>query len=85
MTAVHQILKLSCPDRPGLVAGVARLLADNGGNILNSEQFNDTETKPFFMRVVFELAEGATLDGVPRAVRTLCRSSRHGMDAAQRG
>ncbi|MBK8630496.1 MAG: formyltetrahydrofolate deformylase [Sphingomonadales bacterium] len=64
MTAVRQILKLSCPDRPGLVAGVARLLADNGGNILDSEQFNDTETKRFFMRVVFELAEGATLDGV---------------------
>ena len=67
MTAIRQILKLSCPDRPGLVAGVARLLADHGGNILDSEQFNDTETKRFFMRVVFELADGATLDGV-RAV-----------------
>lgn len=64
MSAIRQILKLSCPDRPGLVAGVARLLADNGGNILDSEQFNDTETKRFFMRVVFELAEGSSLEGL---------------------
>jgi formyltetrahydrofolate deformylase len=51
------VLTLSCPDQPGLVAGVARLLANHGGNILDSQQFNDTETKRFFMRVAFELAE----------------------------
>jgi len=48
------ILTLSCPDKPGLVAGVARLLADSGGNILEAEQFNDTETARFFMRVAAE-------------------------------
>ncbi len=55
MFAERLTLTLSCPDRPGLVAGVARLLAENGGNILDSQQFNDTENGRFFMRVVFAL------------------------------
>ena len=42
------VLTLFCPDRPGLVAGVARILADQGGNILDAKQFNDTETQRFF-------------------------------------
>ncbi|WP_296680268.1 formyltetrahydrofolate deformylase [Novosphingobium sp.] len=52
----RQILTLSCPDKPGLVAGVTRLLADNGGNILSSQQFNDTESRMFFLRIAFDLA-----------------------------
>jgi formyltetrahydrofolate deformylase len=56
------IVRLSCPDKPGLVAGVARLLADNGGNILDAQQFNDTETKLFFMRVVAEFADQTRSD-----------------------
>jgi formyltetrahydrofolate deformylase len=55
------ILTLSCDDKPGLVAAVASFLFQNGGNILEASQFNDQETKRFFMRVVFELA-GADLD-----------------------
>lgn len=47
------ILSLSCPDRPGLVARVAGLLAANGGNIVDAQQFNDTLTDRFFMRVEF--------------------------------
>jgi formyltetrahydrofolate deformylase len=57
VSANAQILTLSCPDRAGLVAGVTRLLADHGGNILESQQFNDTESQRFFMRVVFGLAK----------------------------
>jgi formyltetrahydrofolate deformylase len=48
------ILTLSCDDKPGLVAAVASFLFQNGGNILEASQFNDQETKRFFMRVVFE-------------------------------
>ena len=59
MSAEIHILTLSCPDRPGIVAGVARILADNGGNILDSQQFNDTISRHFFMRVAFELASGS--------------------------
>jgi formyltetrahydrofolate deformylase len=41
------------------VAGVAKILAENGGNIRDSQQFNDTETQSFFMRIAFDLANGA--------------------------
>lgn len=46
------ILKVSCVDRPGLMAKVTGLLFENGRNILDAQQFNDGKT--FFMRVVFE-------------------------------
>lgn len=51
-------LTLSCPDKPGLVARVARILAENGGNIRDSQQLNDAETHSFFMRITFDLANG---------------------------
>ena len=63
MSREAHVLTLFCPDRPGLVAGVARILADQGGNILDAKQFNDTETQRFFMRVAFELVGGATREG----------------------
>jgi formyltetrahydrofolate deformylase len=52
------VLSLSCPDKPGLVAAVASLLSENGGNIIDSQQFDDREADRFFMRVVFEVADG---------------------------
>ena len=60
-------LTLSCEDRPGLVASVAGFLAANGGNILDAQQFDDRETRRFFMRVVFELTDPAiALDALRR-------------------
>jgi len=47
------ILTLSCPNRPGIVAAVSTLLFEAGCNILDAQQFDDTETGRFFMRVVF--------------------------------
>jgi formyltetrahydrofolate deformylase len=64
VTASSHILTLSCPDRPGLVAGVTRLLADRGGNILDSQQFNDTESQRFFMRIAFDLSEASDMTGL---------------------
>jgi formyltetrahydrofolate deformylase len=52
-------LTLSCPDRPGLVAAVSSFLANNGCNILESQQFNDVEDRQFFMRVTFEVLPSA--------------------------
>jgi formyltetrahydrofolate deformylase len=49
----HWVLTLSCPDRPGIVHAVAGLLAENGGNITESQQFGDPLTGLFFMRVQF--------------------------------
>ncbi|MFS3136244.1 formyltetrahydrofolate deformylase [Gluconacetobacter sacchari] len=46
-------LTLSCPNRPGIVAAIATTLYEADGNILEAQQFDDTETGVFFMRVVF--------------------------------
>src|ERR687887_2908607 len=51
------VLTLSCPDRPGIVSAVSTYLANSGQNILDAQQFDDTETKKFFMRVVFTAAD----------------------------
>ena len=53
------ILTLYCDDRPGVVAGVTGFLAERKCNILELQQFNDTEDGQFFMRVVFDLMDGA--------------------------
>lgn len=50
-------LTLQCADRPGLVADVAGLLAQQGGNITDAQQFNDGLTDRFFMRIEFAVAE----------------------------
>ena len=48
------ILTLSCPDRTGIVARVSGLLFERGANILDAQQYDDEETRRFFMRVVFD-------------------------------
>jgi len=56
MSGVRQILTLSCANRPGIVAKVSTALFDGGFNILDAQQFDDTETGDFFMRVEFNEA-----------------------------
>jgi formyltetrahydrofolate deformylase len=56
------VLRLSCADRPGLVAKVATLLADHGANITDAQQFDDPATGRFFMRVVFVVTSGGIED-----------------------
>jgi formyltetrahydrofolate deformylase len=51
-------LKLSCSDVPGIVAGVSTYLFESGCNILEAQQFDDSGTGRFFMRVAFTAAEG---------------------------
>jgi formyltetrahydrofolate deformylase len=53
MSSEPFILTLSCPNRPGIVAAVSTHLFESGCNILGANQFDDTETGRFFMRVVF--------------------------------
>jgi formyltetrahydrofolate deformylase len=57
----HWVLSLSCPDRPGIVAAVAGMLADHGSNITESQQFGDPLSGLFFMRVQVE-ADAAEAD-----------------------
>ena len=45
------ILTLSCPDTSGIVAEVASFMANNNLTIKESNQFGDSETNFFFMRV----------------------------------
>lgn len=48
------ILTLSCPDRPGIVYSVTKVISKNDGNIIQSQQFGDPDTGFFFMRVELE-------------------------------
>jgi formyltetrahydrofolate deformylase len=48
------ILRLSCPDRMGIVAAVAAFLVEHSCNIVESAQFGDADSRRFFMRVNFE-------------------------------
>ena len=59
-------LTVSCPDRMGIVARVARLIADAEGWITEAAQHTDTEAHWFFMRWVFSLPAGGDADLVGR-------------------
>ena len=48
------ILRVSSPDKPGIVAAVSGYLLDVGFNIEDAAQFNDHHDEQFFMRVVFK-------------------------------
>ena len=63
MSTNRQVLTLSCANRPGIVAKVSSALFEGGFNILDAQQFDDTETGNFFMRVAFNAAtEAASVD-----------------------
>jgi formyltetrahydrofolate deformylase len=65
MSADQYVLTLSCPNRPGIVAAVSTHLFQNGCNILDANQFDDTESNRFFMRVVFNpVGEGTSIEPV---------------------
>jgi len=63
------VLRLSCQDRPGIVAAVTSELAELGANIAESNQFWDRLTGQFFMRIAFTSPAEASLDAVERALR----------------
>ncbi len=54
----EQILTLSCKDRPGITARVTTFLFEQGGNILEAQQFNDREDGDYFMRIAFDPGAG---------------------------
>ncbi|AYJ86834.1 formyltetrahydrofolate deformylase [Sphingomonas paeninsulae] len=57
MSSTAYLINLACPDQAGIVARVSALLAAEGGNILEANQFDDVETGRFFTRIVFTLAD----------------------------
>ena len=77
------ILTLSCPDRHGIVAAVSAFLFQRDANISDAQQFGDPSTGTFFMRVVFEPAEGDDIDALRAAFAE--PAARFGMDWTLRG
>jgi len=47
------ILKVCCKDVPGIVSAISSFLFRRGGNIIEAEQFDDSDTGHFFMRMAF--------------------------------
>ena len=58
MSSTQFVLLLACPNRPGIVSAVSTYLFESDCNILDAQQFDDTETGRFFMRVVFNPTSG---------------------------
>lgn len=48
------ILRIDCPDEPGLVHKITGVLFNAGYNISSNQEFVDPEAKHFFMRTAFE-------------------------------
>ncbi len=61
MAMSKYVLTLKCLDRPGIVAGVTTKLFEAGGNVSEAQQFDDSVTGNFFMRVEFELPDSAAI------------------------
>jgi formyltetrahydrofolate deformylase len=65
--AAPMILRLSCPDRIGIVAEVSRFLVAHGCNIVESAQYGDPANGRFFLRTGFQSTQGRTLSELERA------------------
>ena len=77
------ILTLSCPDRHGIVAAVSTFLLARDANISDAQQFGDASSATFFMRVVFEPADGDAEADICDAFTPL--AERFAMDWTLRG
>lgn len=68
------VLKLSCVDRPGIITSITGVLLAQGANITDAHQFNDPSTGRFFMRVLFDVADGASIAEIEQALKPLAES-----------
>jgi formyltetrahydrofolate deformylase len=72
MSTQGYILKIACPDRPGIVHAVSQFLLAQTANILDSAQFSDTFTHRFFMRVHFaKTSQDLNLDHLQTAFKDI--------------
>ncbi len=55
------VLALTCPDQPGIVHAVSEFFLKNDGDIADSQQFGDSDSGRFFMRVRVKLQAGSKL------------------------
>ena len=68
MSGGDYVWRLSCPDRPGIVAAVSTLLAESGCNIEQSQQYGDPDTRTFFLRVQLSAPDGLGLEDLRERV-----------------
>lgn len=54
------VFKLTCEDKPGIVAAITTELAARGANIVESNQFWDRQTNQFFLRIAFGVPASIT-------------------------
>lgn len=52
---LKQILTVSCPDQPGLIAACAQVLAQDGANIVDLTQHTALDIGAFFLRAEFDV------------------------------
>jgi formyltetrahydrofolate deformylase len=78
--AATYVLTLVCPDRAGIVHAVSGMLVEQGGNILESQQFDDLAEDRFFMRVRFSVDGPERLEQLRAAFRPV--AERWGMEWA---
>ena len=60
-TSPRLALRVQCRSTRGIVAAISSYLADQGGNITDSAQFDDQATGSFFMRISFISEAGKDL------------------------
>jgi formyltetrahydrofolate deformylase len=77
------VLLLTCDDHPGIVADIARFIADAGGNIVHAAQHTDRADGTFFQRVQFT-TEALLFPPDQIAVRLAPVAERHAMRAEVR-
>lgn len=73
-------LTVTCESRRGIVAAISGFLAENGCNITDSAQFDDSETGHFFMRTSISSEEGRDLETLRSGFASI--ANRLGMIAA---
>jgi len=52
--AQRYILRLACPNKPGIVAAVSTAIFEAGGNICEAQQYDDAESTRFFARIAID-------------------------------
>ena len=68
MSETSFIVTLASDPRPGIIAAVATIVADMGGNITETHQHWDRPSNRFFLRIAFLGPEGLDVPAVERAL-----------------
>ena len=82
MPGAQCVLTLSCVNRRGIVSGVSTYLFEHDCNILDAQQFDDTQAGRFFMRVCFDGIEPEAVAPLRGGFEEI--AGRFGMDWALR-